>query len=158
VITLEKLNERLWQWIDKEYHLNTHSSIKSAPLNRYIKHLQRIKQAPENLIEYFRKRIIRKVDRDRTVSLMGKVYEAPVELTEKNVSLLYHESELDKIEVFYNNTSYGFLVPLNTHINSRVKRKHFTDIVSEHIPETHSENTNYCGGKLFNREENDDKL
>lgn len=52
-------------------------------------------------------RAIRKVDKERTVSLLSRFYEAPVELIGRAVTLLYHEEDPLTIEVFYNNKSYG---------------------------------------------------
>ena len=41
----------------------------------------------------------------------------------KRVLLLYHENEPGKVEVFWEQKSYGLLVPLvDLHVNCRVKR------------------------------------
>jgi transposase InsO family protein len=82
-VSLVELNELLWAWIEKEYHQNVHSVTREKPLERYLKHVNQVRPAPENLINYFRKRTTRKVDKDRTVTLMGRVYEAPVQLMER---------------------------------------------------------------------------
>jgi len=121
-LTLEGLNENLAEWIEKEYHLRVHSSTKEKPLERYLEHIKLIRAAPKNLLEYFSLKTTRKVYRDRSVSLDGRVYEAPVVLIERRVSLLYYEEEPDRIEVIYNGQSYGFLVPLNPHVNVKLRR------------------------------------
>ena len=121
-LTLQQLNERLWEWVDKDYHLRVHGSTKQKPLDRYLGHIELIRAAPKNLFDYFRVKITRKVYKDRTVFLLGKVYEAPVALIEKRVALLYHEKDPGRIEIVYNGSSYGFLVPLNPHVNIRLKR------------------------------------
>jgi hypothetical protein len=118
-----------------------------------VRHLHLIRTAPKNLDDYFRQKAERTVDRDRTVSLHGKAYEAPVNLVGRKVILLYNPDDLSRIEVFWDNTSHGFLVPLNPHINCRVRRKSkFTDIVP---PEQCPPNTTppYHGGKLFGKPE-----
>lgn len=79
-ISLEGLNERLSSWIDSEYHLRVHGGTGEKPLERYVRHLHLIRTAPKNLDDYFRQKAERTVDRDRTVSLHGKAYEAPVNL------------------------------------------------------------------------------
>ena len=99
-----------------------HGSTKQKPLDRYLGHIQLIRPAPKNLFDYFRVKTTRKVYKDRTVSLLGKVYEAPVALIDKRVTLLYHVKDPGRIEILYNGTSYGFLVPLNPHVNIRLKR------------------------------------
>jgi transposase InsO family protein len=155
-LTLAALNERLWEWIDKSYHLAVHSATKQKPLERYLKALTLIRPAPKNLLDYFRIKAVRRVYKDRTVSVLGRVYEAPVELIEKQVTLLYHESDPGRIEVQCNGRSHGFLVPLNPTVNYRLKRTQSksTDIApppqSEH-DNTAGDGPQYKSGKLFER-------
>lgn len=127
-LTLQELNERLWEWIDKDYHLRVHGSTKQKPLDRYLEHIELIRPAPKNLFDYFRIKTTRKVYKDRTVCLLGKVYEAPVALIDKRVTLLYHVNDPERIEILYNGSSYGFLVPLNPHVNIRLKRSQYRGV------------------------------
>jgi transposase InsO family protein len=157
-LTLTALNERLWEWIDKGYHLAVHSVTKQKPLERYLKALTLIRPAPKNLLDYYRRKAVRRVYKDRTVSLLGRVYEAPVELIEKQVTLLYHESDPGRIEVQCNGRSYGFLVPLNPKVNYRLKRTQSksTDIApppNRSAGGTAGEGPEYKSGKLFERRE-----
>src|SRR3990172_573391 len=157
-ITLEELNKRFQTWIDSEYHLRVHGTTGEKPIERYIRHLHLIRTAPNNLDDYFRLLTLRTVDKDRTVSLLGKIYEAPVELISRKVTLMYHPQDLQRIEVFHNDKSYGFLQPLNPHINCTIKRRHqITEIVP---PQDCPEETPpaYQGGKLFDKEDQDDEL
>ena len=148
-LSLEELNERLRVWIEQQYHQNQHSITSEAPIKRYLKHIDLIREAPENLRDYFRARTTRKVDRDRTVSLLGRVYEAPVELIGKTVSLFYHEDDPLRVEVFYNNKSYGFLTVLNPNINCRIRRRQgITEIIPDRTTQTL--NTMIKGGMIFN--------
>lgn len=154
-LPLDELNRRLNEWIDKQYHATVHSSTKETPLSRYLKHLHLIQEAPRNLNDYFRIRVNRKVDRDRTVSLAGRIYEAPVELIGKTVTLLYHEQDPSRVEVFYNNKSYGMLTTLNVNVNCKVRRhRHITEIVSKEPQEVPVNTENhYRGGSLFGKGE-----
>lgn len=157
-ISLQDLNQRLQKWIDSEYHLIVHGGTGEKPLERYVRHLHLIRSAPKNLDDYFRLKAERTVDKDRTVSLQGKVFEAPLQLIGKKVSLLYNPDDLGRIEVFLNNTSHGFLVPLNPHINCKIRRtSKLTDIVppKEYPPDTAPP---YSGGKLFDKEGHKDEL
>jgi len=162
-LSIKELNRRLNEWIDKEYHQRVHSSTEETPLNRYLKHIHLIREAPNDLEDYFRKRTTRKVDKDRTVSLLGRIYEAPVELIGKTVTLLYHEHDPSRIEVLYNNKSYGMLLPLDVNVNCRVRRQ---QRITEIIPVNNGQGGEpiktedlYRGGKLFEKEgEEDDKL
>jgi putative transposase len=150
-LSLEDLNQRLKAWID-EYHLREHASTKEAPLSRYAKHLHCIREAPKDLMDAFRKRVTRKVDKDRTISLDGRLYEAPVAMIGLTVTLLYHESDPTRVELLYNGTSHGMLVPVNVNINARVKRAYdAVDLIPERAYT--EERERYHGGKVFEREE-----
>lgn len=150
-LSLEELNKRLKSWID-EYHLREHTSTKEAPLSRYAKHLHCVREAPKDLMDYFRKRVTRKVDKDRTVSLDGRLYEAPVAMIGLSVTLLYHENDPARVELLYNGTSHGMLVPLNVNINARVRRAFdAVDIIPERGYTEDKER--YRGGRVFEREE-----
>ena len=152
-LSLTDLNERFEKWCDQTYHRTVHGTTKETPWDRYTQHLHLLRPAPKNLLDFFRFRARRKVDRDRTVTLHGRIYEAPVELIEKNVTLLYHEDDPQRIEIVFQDQSYGFLVPLNPHINARIKRnKECTEIEPQRgCPPASPMKPSYQGGKLFER-------
>jgi len=144
--SLEELNSGLNAWIE-EYHNRTHSSTSQTPLKRYLEHLHSLRAAADDLREYFRIPARRKVDKDRSVSLHGRSYEAPVGLIGKWVTLLYHKHDRERIEVFIDEQSYGFLTPLDKGINSRVRRTSNLDI--DLLPDLPSDDQSYQGGSLF---------
>jgi len=90
-LTLPTLNQKLFSWVEEEYQKRKHSSTAQSPLVRYLNHLALLRPAPTDLLDYFRTAVTRKVDKDRTVSLNGKLYEAPLGLIGKQVMLLYHD-------------------------------------------------------------------
>jgi len=148
-ITLEELNRKLGGFIDL-YHISRHSATKEAPLDRYGNHVHLIREAPKHLMDHFRKRVTRKVDKDRTVSLDGRLYEAPVPLIGATVTLLYHDGDPARVEVILNGASHGMLIPLDVHVNARVKRLNQTvDIVPDDRVEPDSRLKN---GQVFGRE------
>ena len=93
----------------------------------------------------------RKVDKDRAVALYGKLYEAPVGLIGNTVNLLYHEADPSRIEVFFEDRSYGFLSELNPHVNSRVRRVsgHETELDPAPEPPADDPQPGPRGGQLF---------
>jgi hypothetical protein len=101
-----------------------------------------LRPAPKNLKDYFRMVARRKVTKDRTVSLHGRLYEAPVVLIGKTVELLYHPGEYKHIEVRYGKLSYGVLNPVDLHVNCRVKRDRKNNIKMEISKDT----SRYRGG------------
>jgi transposase InsO family protein len=148
-MTLAELNGKLTKWLDEEYHATVHSSRRQTPLSRYIKHAHLLREAPKDLHDYFRIHVIRKVDRDRTVSLGGRLYEAPVPLIGKTITLLYHEDDPLRVEALHNGTSQGMLVPLDLNINCRVRRQsNRVSLLPEPLPSP-PEKEKYTGGKLF---------
>jgi stringent starvation protein B len=80
------------------------------------------------------------------------LYEAPVPLIGKTVTLLYHESDPARVELLFNGTSHGMLIPLDVHVNIKVRRTHQgVDIIPER--EYMEEKERYRGGRVFGREE-----
>lgn len=158
--SLKELNQALWEWIDNDYHQRIHSSTKEAPLTRYLKHIHLIREAPKDMEDYFRKRITRRVHKDRTVSLTGRLFEAPTGLIGKIVILLYHEHDPQRVEVFCNETSHGYLVPLDLNINYRVRRDHHrTEIVpKDKNTQPTADPDHYKNGQLFGQGDSDDEL
>ena len=84
--------------------------------------MQCIRSAPDNLSDHFRCIARRKVAKDRTVTLNGNLFEAPVALIGQRVDLLYHRDRPKKVEVRLAHKSYGYLQPVDLAVNCRVKR------------------------------------
>ena len=143
--TLEDLNISLDLWVREEYHQRTHSSTGETPFTRFARHLEVVRTAPADLEDHFRKEARRRVAKDRTVSLDGRIYEAPTRLIGEYLQLLYHENRPERIEIFHKNTSQGFLVPVDLRVNCKVKRKRDKDRL---MIEEQSSNPAPKGGKL----------
>lgn len=120
--SLKELNLALDCWIRDLYHQRKHSTTAQSPLKRFTEHMECIRPAPKDLEDHFRKSAKRRVAKDRTVSLNGKLYEAPVTLIGKHVTVLYHEDDPSEVEILSQGRSYGLLTPLDLHVNCRVRR------------------------------------
>ncbi|MEW6328424.1 MAG: DDE-type integrase/transposase/recombinase, partial [Thermodesulfobacteriota bacterium] len=120
--TLYELNESFDIWLNCIYHHRIHSATGENPYARFTSHMECLRPAPKDLRDHFRKAARRKVAKDRTISLNGRLFEAPVPLISKQVILLYHEDEPERVEVLLNQKSYGFLTPVDLRVNCRVKR------------------------------------
>jgi putative transposase len=145
--TLHDLNEALDLWLNDIYHQRKHSSTAQSPFERFTAQMHCLRAAPKDLRDHFRKRTRRKVAKDRTITLNGKLYEAPIPLIGKQVLVLYHEKDLYRVEVFCEQKSYGFLLPVDLHINCRVKRNRDsgTDVQAD------EKKSKYQGGQLWVR-------
>jgi putative transposase len=120
--TLLDLNEAFDLWLNEIYHQRVHGGTGQTPFDRFTAHMECIRTAPHDLLNYFRQAVRRKVAKDRTISLNGRIYEAPVELIGKQVTVLFHDHQPETVEVLINRTSYGYLRPVDLHLNARVKR------------------------------------
>lgn len=141
--TLSDLNEALRLWVNT-YHEATHGTTGEAPIKRFTRQLECVRQAPKDMEDHFRKEARRTVARDRTFSLLGRLYEAPLDTVGKQVALLFHEHDPARIEVFFNGKTYGFAQTLDVHVNCRVTRwEGKTSLVPE------QDGKKYGGGKLF---------
>jgi putative transposase len=144
--TLDELNHAFALWLREVYHQRKHSATGQTPFQRFTSRLECLRPAPSNLRDLFRHTARRRVAKDRTISLNGKLLEAPVALIGQQVTLRYHEAELEKVEVFSGSQSYGFLTPVNLQVNSRVKRDKDSRLVLENAGEA-----TYQGGVLWER-------
>ena len=120
--TLAGFNLSFETWLNEKYHQARHSSTGQTPINRFSKHVKLLRPAPKDLEDHFRKRVRRRVTKDRAVSLDGRLYEAPIALISEQVELLYHPDKLEKVEVRFKGKGYGFLTLLDTKVNCRIKR------------------------------------
>jgi len=120
--TLTELNIALDLWIREEYHQRRHSSTGQTPFTRFADHVELIRAAPADLEDHFRKEVRRRVTKDRTVSIDGRLFEAPTKFIGEQLSLLYHQHKPDRVEIIYKGCSHGFLVPLDLAVNAAVQR------------------------------------
>lgn len=120
--TLAELNIALDLWVREDYHQRRHSSTGQTPFNRFAEHVELIRAAPADLEDYFRKEVRRRVTKDRTVSIDGRLFEAPTRFIGEQLSLLYHEHKPDRVEIMHKGRSHGLLVPLDLTVNAAVQR------------------------------------
>ena len=145
--SLLELNQALYLWLDNVYHERPHSSTGQSPFARFTSRMECVREAPNNLRDYFRKTVRRRVAKDRTISLKGRIFEAPVPLIDKHVSLLYHEDEPDQVEIMLEGQSFGMASPVNIHVNCRVKRDKWRNIDLEVLEGSQE----YQGGSLWGK-------
>jgi len=138
---LGDLNQRFLSWLGT-YHQSLHSVTGQRPMERFSSHLECLRPAPPHLEDFFRKRALRKVEKDRTVALNSRLYEAPVSLIGKKVALLYHDHDPARVEILWEERSYGFISLLDQRVNFRVRR-------TADRTEIQSEEKSWSGGKLI---------
>ena len=90
--SLETLNRRLWAWVEGEYHLASHRGLEEqTPLDRWAMSADQVRLAGRNvdLDALFLFEAKRRVQRDRTVSLNGALFEADAALVGQTVTLRF---------------------------------------------------------------------
>lgn len=120
--TMENINAAFEDWLSHEYNDRKHSATGKKPLERFTDGIECIRSTPDNLKDNFRKIVRRRVNKDRTITLDKRLYQGPVELIGKQVELLFHEDEYDRVEVRYQQKSFGFINQVDLNVNYRVKR------------------------------------
>ncbi len=120
--TLDEINEAFDLWLREVYHERRHSATGQTPFRRFTTNMKCVRAAPHDLKDHFRAILRRRVNKDRTIMVQNRLFEAPVKLVGQRVEVLFHEDNPEEIEVKWKQKSYGILRQLDLHINSRVKR------------------------------------
>jgi len=123
--SLETINRALWTYIEIEYHRTPHRILGEAPLDRWARIGQRVRY-PEpgvDLDDLFLFEAKRKVQKDRTVSLNGILYEIDASLVGETVTLRYNPADQGNlIEVCHNGDFVGEAKEVDTYANCFIKR------------------------------------
>lgn len=124
--SLEALNRRLWAWVEAEYHHSPHRGLEGVtPLDRWAMS----EAAPKlptglDLDALFLFEAKRRVQRDRTVSLSGALFEVDAALVGESVTLRYDPSvpAARGIEVWHEGRFIERARPLDAYANCFVRR------------------------------------
>ena len=125
--SLETLNRCLWAWAEGEYHHAPHRGLDGeTPLERWARtgDAVRFPEPGLNLDELFLFELIRKVQKDRTVSLNGVVYEVDAALVGEKVMLRFDPSAPPgrPVQVWHDARRIHDAKPLDAYANAFVRR------------------------------------
>lgn len=125
--SLEALNRRLWAYVEGEYHHTPHRGLdQETPLDRWAKCADEVRYLPpqEDLDALFLAEARRKVQKDRTVSLNGLVYEVDASLVGETVTLRFDPSQVGRpIEVWAAGKKVHTAKVVDLYANCFVKRE-----------------------------------
>jgi transposase InsO family protein len=121
-MNLDELNGAFDLWVRQVYHQRIHSGTGKKPLDRFTSKMECLRASPEDLRDHFRMIARRRVAKDRTLTLDGHLFEAPVNLIGQRVDLLYHKDSPKRVEIRWQQKSYGYLTSVDLNVNCRVKR------------------------------------
>jgi transposase InsO family protein len=128
--SLEALNRRLWAWVEGEYHHSPHKGLDGVtPLDRWTMSAQNVSLVGPgvDLDELFLFEQKRKVQRDRTVSLNGIVYEVDASLVGETVTLRFDPQRRGRpVDVHFKGRKVEEAKRVDLYANCFVKRDHTT--------------------------------
>jgi len=124
---LGALNRRLWAWVEGEYHHAPHRALGGAtPLEQWAQTGESV-HFPEpalDLDDLFLFEAQRKVQKDRTVSLNGVLYEVDAALVGEKITLRFDPGAAPErpVQVCYQGKFIELAKPVQTYANCFVKR------------------------------------
>lgn len=134
--SLTTLNRRLWAFVEGEYHQTPHKTLDGqTPFDRWAQTCHDVRLPGPDLDQLFLFEQRRKVQKDRTVSLLGVVYEVDASLVGQTVTLRYDPSRPgSSIEVLSQNRIFSNVKPLDAYANCFVRRDHASKLLEPTSP------------------------
>jgi transposase InsO family protein len=121
---LEELNKKFWRWSEESYNQKEHSTTNMTPIERWMHtshKVQLLNIGTEDEIFQFEE--TRKVKKDGTFSLNGKIYETCWTLAGKKVSIRYNPFFPEQPYVSLGERKYGKANLLSRNFNNNAPRK-----------------------------------
>ena len=124
---LGALNRRLWAWVEGEYHHTPHRALGGVtPLEQWAQSAEgvRFPEPDLDLDDLFLFQAQRKVQKDRTVSLNGVLYEVDAALVGEKVTLRFDPAAAPEraVQVCHQGRFVEQAKPVQTYANCFVKR------------------------------------
>lgn len=126
--SLEALNRRLWSWVEGEYHQTPHRGLDDdrTPHEQWAAAASQVRM-PErslNLDDVFLFEARRRVQKDRTVSLNGTVFEVDALLVGETITLRHDPAApaARGVEVWHDNKFVARAHPVDAYANCFVRR------------------------------------
>ena len=125
--SLDTLNRTVWAWVEGEYHQSPHRGLDGrTPLDQWALAGANVRypDPTTDLDDLFLFEVKRRVMKDRTVSLHGRVYEADAVLVGQTVTLRYDPDAPPSrpLEVVHDGNRAGLATRLDAYANTTVKR------------------------------------
>jgi len=137
--SLEALNRRLHVWLQSEYHHSPHRGLEGqTPLERWAQTAAEVR-FPEtglDLDELFLFETTRKVQKDRTISLNGTLFEVDAALVGERVTLRYDPAAPASrpIQVWHDSRQIQLAKPVDLYANCFVKRHRPSSTIDPDTP------------------------
>jgi transposase InsO family protein len=135
--SLDALNRSFWGWVEGEYHQAPHRGLDGeCPADRWAQKSDEVRLPSGDLSELFLFEQKRKVQRDRTVSLDGVLYEVDASLVGDTVVLRYDPNVKRKpLQVWHRGEQVQMAKPVDAYANCFVRRdRHLSDLGAPSVP------------------------
>lgn len=122
VQTLEALNQRFWQWLERDYHRCPHSSLKDqSPAQRFatLGQAMRIPDPNKDLERLFLMQVSRRVRKDATFTLQGQLWEVPTHLRGQKITVHYEPIKYRRVELWMKDQFLGHAIPCDKALNAK---------------------------------------
>jgi putative transposase len=124
--SLDALNRRLWAYVEGDYHHEPHRGLDGeTPLDRWAKAGEEVRYPDRamDLDDLFLLETKRRVQKDRTVSLYGRIYEVDATLVGETVTLRFDPSIVTRgVQVWADGKKVHEAKLVDVHANAFVKR------------------------------------
>jgi putative transposase len=160
--SLETLNRKLWSWVEAEYHHTPHRGLEDqTPLDRWAMSADQVR-LPEPHIDLdalFLFEAKRRVQRDRTVSLNGTLFEVDAALIGHTVTLRYDPAAPPGrgVQIWHDEKCVGRATALDAYANCFVRRHRPSQGIDAHSPAPAPRNTGLVFRDLDSRKSNDEE-
>ncbi len=125
--SLDALNRQFIQWVECQYNATEHDALGMKPIDRFGIDLARIRFLPPSEFndELFYAEATRKVKKDNTFSFLGRRYETPVDLHDKEIQLRYdrHRQDSTAVIIYHKGQRQGAARLLDAVANGLSRRK-----------------------------------
>jgi transposase InsO family protein len=128
--SLEAINRQFAHWVENDYNATLHDAIGMKPIDRFGIDLAHVRFLPpsEHNDELFYAEATRKVKKDNTFSFLGRRYETPVDLRDREIQLRYDRRRSDSatsptVIIYYKGQRMGAARLLDAVANGLLRRK-----------------------------------
>ncbi len=135
--SLDALNRSFWGWVEGEYHQAPHRGLDGeCPADRWAQKSDEVRLPSGELSELFLFEQKRKVQKDRTVSLDGVLYEVDASLVGETVLLRYEPNRKGKpVQVWHHGQQIQIAKTVDAYANCFVRRdRHLSDLSTHTVP------------------------
>lgn len=124
VASLEALNQRFWRWVETDYHTRPHSSLAGqSPAERFARIGEHLRPGPpaHELDRLFLMRLPRRVRKDATITLGGRLWEVPAHLRGQVITVHFDPVAWRRVDLWLGERYLGQARLCNKHLNAQLR-------------------------------------